>query len=42
MIIVKWKCDKCGYEFELDDFPDDEGFKCPGCGDIDCTFTLLG
>jgi rubrerythrin len=36
---LKWKCDKCDHEFELDDFPDDD-FKCPGCGDSNGTFTL--
>lgn len=40
MGFMRFKCDKCGYEFDLDDFPD-EGFKCPGCGGEDCTFTLL-
>ena len=34
-----WKCDKCGHEFNSEDFPE-EGFKCPGCEDTDCTFTL--
>lgn len=36
-----WKCDKCGHQFELADFPEDDSFKCPGCGDTDCTFTLV-
>lgn len=36
---MKFKCDKCGHEFELDDFPD-EGFSCPGCGDSDSTFSI--
>ncbi|MEJ2248622.1 MAG: hypothetical protein P8Y97_03050, partial [Candidatus Lokiarchaeota archaeon] len=25
--MAKWKCDKCGYEFVLDDIPE----KCPKC-----------
>jgi len=37
---MKFKCDECGHEFELDDFPD-EGQPCPGCGDIDCTFSIV-
>jgi len=36
---LKWKCDKCGHEFDLDDFPE-EDFICPGCGDEECTFIL--
>jgi rubrerythrin len=39
-LYLKWKCDKCGYEFDSDDFPE-EGFKCPGCGDEDCSFSIL-
>ena len=37
---MKFKCDKCGHEFESDDLPD-EGQACPGCGDIDCTFSII-
>ncbi len=37
---MKFKCDKCGHEFELEDFPD-EAFKCPGCGKNDLTFSLI-
>jgi len=36
---LKWKCDKCGNEFELEDFPE-EDFKCPGCVVDDCSFSL--
>jgi len=39
-LFLKWKCDKCSHEFDLDDFPE-EGFKCPGCGGEDCSFSLL-
>jgi len=39
-LFLKWKCDKCGHEFNSDDFPD-EGFKCQGCGGEDCSFSLL-
>ncbi|MBA7615120.1 hypothetical protein ES703_22397 [subsurface metagenome] len=39
-LFLKWKCDKCGHEFDSDDFPE-EGFKCPGCGGEDCSFSLL-
>ncbi|MFW9876186.1 MAG: rubredoxin-like domain-containing protein [Candidatus Thorarchaeota archaeon] len=37
---MKWKCDNCGYEFESDNFPE-EDFKCPSCGDSNCTFSLV-
>ncbi|MGQ4875373.1 MAG: rubredoxin-like domain-containing protein [Promethearchaeota archaeon] len=37
---MKWKCDSCGHEFELDDFPE-EGFKCPGCGSTETTFSIV-
>ncbi|MFX1489104.1 MAG: rubredoxin [Promethearchaeota archaeon] len=37
---MKFVCDSCGYEFELDDFPDEE-FKCPGCESEECSFSLL-
>lgn len=36
---MKWKCDKCGHIFDLDDFPD-EGFACPSCGATDGTFSI--
>ena len=36
-----WKCDKCGAEFELDDFPE-EDISCPDCGADNGTFSLLG
>ena len=38
---MKFKCDKCGHEFDNDDFPE-EGFKCPGCSADDGTFSILG
>ena len=38
---MKFKCDKCGNEFDHDDFPE-EGFKCPSCGADDGTFSILG
>lgn len=37
---MKFKCDKCGHEFESDGFPE-EGFKCPGCGSEDATFSIV-
>jgi len=37
---MKFKCDKCGYEFENEDFPD-ENFACPNCGAIDGTFSII-
>jgi len=37
---MKFKCDKCGQEFNSDDFPE-EGFKCPKCGAQDSTFSLV-
>ena len=36
---MKFKCDKCGAEFDSDDFPD-EGFACPECGATDGTFSI--
>ncbi len=36
--LVKFKCEKCGAEFEAEDFPE----KCPKCGKEDATFKLLG
>jgi len=38
-LFLKLKCDKYGHEFDLNDFPE-EVFKCPGCGDDDCKFSL--
>lgn len=38
-LFLKLICDKCGHEFDLEDFPE-EDFKCPGCGDDECTFSL--
>ena len=35
------ECDKCGHEFDNDDFPD-EGFACPECGATDGTFSIIG
>lgn len=35
--MAKWKCDKCGYEFVLDDIPE----KCPKCDCDDRTFSLV-
>ena len=32
-----WKCDKCGHEFDLDDFPE----ECPSCKADDGTFSLI-
>ena len=37
---MKFKCDKCGAEFEKDDFPK-EGEPCPECGTTDGTFSLV-
>lgn len=37
---MKLKCDKCGAEFELDAFPE-EDFKCPECKADDGTFSLM-
>lgn len=34
---MSWKCDKCGYIFELDDIPED----CPECGEDEGTFSLI-
>ncbi len=37
---MKFKCDKCGAEFDSDDFPD-EVFACPECGATDGTFSIV-
>jgi rubrerythrin len=34
---IKWKCDECGYEFDLPEIPE----KCPNCGKEDGTFSLI-
>ena len=34
-----WKCDICGAEFELDDFPEGD-FSCPSCGADNGMFSL--
>ena len=34
---MNWKCDKCGHDFDLDDFPE----KCPSCGAEDGTFSMV-
>jgi rubrerythrin len=34
---MKWKCDKCGETFNLDDIPE----KCPKCGEEESTFSLV-
>ncbi len=34
----QWKCDKCGAEFNFEDFPD----ECPECKAKDGTFSLIG
>jgi len=34
---VKWKCDKCGSNFDLEDIPE----KCPNCGAEDGTFSIV-
>lgn len=34
---MKWKCDKCGATFDLEDIPE----KCPECGAEDSTFSLV-
>ncbi|MHA1150136.1 MAG: rubredoxin-like domain-containing protein [Promethearchaeota archaeon] len=38
---MNFKCTGCGYEVELDDFPD-EGFACPGCGSTEVEFDIVG
>ena len=37
---MNFKCDKCGHEFQSDDLPDEDQ-PCPGCGDTDCTFSIV-
>ena len=34
---MKWKCDKCNAEFDLEDIPE----KCPACGAEDGTFSIV-
>ncbi|MHA2430677.1 MAG: rubredoxin-like domain-containing protein [Promethearchaeota archaeon] len=34
---MKWKCDKCGETFKLDDIPE----KYPKCGAEENTFSLV-
>lgn len=34
---MAWKCDECGYIFELNDIPE----KCPECGINEGTFSLI-
>jgi len=34
---LRWKCDKCGAVFDLDDIPE----KCPECGAEDGTFSMI-
>ena len=34
---MKWKCDKCGEIFDLDDIPE----KYPKCGTEDDTFSMM-
>jgi len=34
---LAWQCDKCGFEFDLDDIPE----ECPNCGESEGTFSLV-
>ncbi|MFX1587587.1 MAG: rubredoxin-like domain-containing protein [Promethearchaeota archaeon] len=34
---MAWKCDECGYTFDLEDIPE----TCPECGQEDGTFSLI-